>query len=85
MGKNFHLYPNQTVLLIMSLIRLHSSFSQLQSITIYVTEKAKKIIMALSVPCTVTLISQVIFRRDGREVMTFKINIEVNLKEMNKP
>lgn len=69
----------------MSLIRLHSSFPQLQSITIYVTEKAKKIIMTLSVPSSVTLMSQVIFRRYGKEVMTFKINIKINLKEMNKP
>lgn len=68
----------------MSLIRLHSSFPQLQSITIYVTEKANKIIMTLSVPSSVSLISQVIFRRDANK-MTFKINIGENLKEMNKP
>lgn len=47
-------------------------------------KKANKIIMTLSVPSSVSLISQVIFRRDVNK-MTFKINIRENLKEMNKP
>lgn len=69
----------------MILIRLHSSFPQLQTTTIYVTEKEKKIIMTLSVPSSMTLISAFIFRREGKGFMKFKTNIEVNLKELNKP
>lgn len=41
--------------------------------------------MTLSFPSSVTLISQIVFRRHGKEVMIFKINIEVNLKDINKP
>lgn len=32
-----------------------------------------------------THISAFIFRKDGKGLMKFKINIEVNLKELNKP
>lgn len=40
--------------------------------------------MTLSAHSSITPISTVIFREEGKEVMTFKINIGVNLKEMNK-
>lgn len=47
-------------------------------------KKTNEIIMALSVPLRATHTSQVIFRRVGKEVMIFKINIKANLKEINK-
>lgn len=40
--------------------------------------------MTLSVPSSMTLISAFIFKRDGRGFMTFKTNIEVNLKGLNR-
>lgn len=40
--------------------------------------------MTLSVPLCMTDIPQDIFRRYGDEVVTFKTNIKVNLKEKHK-
>lgn len=41
--------------------------------------------MTLSVLSNMTLISAFRFRRDVKGFMKFKTNIEVNLKELNKP